>query len=324
MTYDVVAIGELLIDFTDVGSSEETDPVFQAQAGGAPANVCAMLAKLGKRSSLIAKVGPDFFAPYLIAQVERAGIDTTAITKDPRIHTTLAFVKNTADGERDFAFFRQPGADTQLSEADIDEQLIKEARILHFGSLSLTQQPARQATVRAIQLAQANNCLISFDPNLRPPLWNDLMVAREQMAWGCCHAHILKLSEEELSFLTGESVIPSAVHLLLETASDLKLIFVTRGAAGSEAYYKGKRYAQPAFLSAETIDTTGAGDAFFGACLAKLLDLDIDSLGEREIRDILTFANAAASLVTRKKGALMQMPSAQSIKSLIASEMTQA
>lgn len=346
MIFDVVALGELLIDFTQADKNtvvheqldkpphdtagellrDTVDMTFTANPGGAPANVLAMLAKLHYRVSLLAKVGPDFFATYLLDQVRAVGIDTSAIVRDSYYHTTLAFVKNMSDGDRDFAFFRQPGADTQLRESDIREALIKNCQIFHFGSLSLTHQPARGTTDTAIALARQYGKLISFDPNLRPSLWNNLIEAREQMAWGCYHADILKISEDELHFLTGEAVNAVAIERLRETAVNLKLIFVTKGVDGAEVYHNGRCIHEAAFLDVKTIDTTGAGDAFLGASLAKILEFGVerlqgvaeDPLGDDELRAILRFANAAAALVTTKRSALMHMPSESAILELMA------
>ncbi len=304
--FDVVALGELLVDFTQMQPGGKL--AFAANPGGAPANVLAMLSRLERKTALISKVGNDFLGRHLTDSVKSAGIDTGGVIRDNEVNTTLAFVRNSADGDRDFVFFREPGADTMLRPDELNTAMIESCRIFHFGSLSLTDEPARSATIAAIKTAQRFNKLISFDPNLRVPLWKDLTDARRQMDWGCRQCHIMKCSVEEAVFITGEEVADEAIEKLRENYPNVKILFITRGKEGASVYYKNLRISADTYLSVPTIDTTGAGDTFLGACLATLLDYDIERLNEEILFDTLRFANAAASLITTRQGALMEMP----------------
>lgn len=313
--YDVLALGELLIDFTESQASDELR--FTANPGGAPSNVLAMLSKLGKKTAFIGKLGADFFGTHLVEAIAKVGIATDGVVRDSSVNTTLAFVKTEADGDRDFVFFRQPGADTMLRPDELRLDLIEACRIFHFGSLSLTDEPARSATVAAVEAARRFGKLISFDPNLRPPLWREETTAREQMDWGCRHCDILKLAEDEALFITGERDLESALERIRRDYARVKIIFLTKGKAGSEVFYQDLHLTAETYLELPTIDTTGAGDTFLGACLAKLLDYGLEQLDEALLLEILRFANAASSLITCKRGALAVMPSEAEIKQLM-------
>ena len=213
-SYDVVAIGELLIDFTENGLSEQGNPLLEANPGGAPCNVLAMLAKLGRRTAFIGKVGKDQFGRQLKEAVEEAGIDTRALHMDDTVHTTLAFVHKKPDGDRDFSFYRNPGADIMLRADEVDEELIAASRVFHFGSLSLTHPEVREATHRAVELARRHGCMISFDPNLRPPLWSTLDEAKEQIAWGLEQCDVLKISDNEIQWFTGKDDFDEGIAFL--------------------------------------------------------------------------------------------------------------
>jgi fructokinase len=317
MKYDVVALGELLIDFTSSGLSGNGNQLFEANPGGAPGNVLAMLSKLGRHTAFIGKVGDDFFGKGIIDTLDQLGIDTAAISKDGHANTTLAFVNNKADGDREFTFFRNPGADTRLDASDVPVELIQNASVFHFGSLSLTHEPSRTATGIAVTAAKESGALISFDPNLRPLLWETLVYARKQMEWGCSVCDILKISDEEAEFLTDCKDTRLAAERLRSLYPNIRMLFITKGKSGSEGYWGDVYAEQPAFTSADTIDTTGAGDTFLGCCLSLVLDLDIDEPDAGALIDMLIYANAAASLVTTKQGALRSMPERGSIEKLI-------
>ena len=306
--YDVVALGELLIDFTANGKSGQGNPLFEANPGGAPCNVLAMLAKLGRRCAFVGKVGQDMFGRRLKDTIEEVGIDSRGLVLDPDASTTLAFVQNAPDGDREFSFYRNPGADELLTRAELPEDMLGQTRIFHFGSLSLTREPARSATRAAVELAAAGGALISFDPNLRASLWPNLDAAREQMLWGCSVCQILKVAEEELKFLTGCSGIPAGSAALRERFPNLRLLLVTRGGAGSTALWGDITVECPAYLQPNTVDTTGAGDTFCGCCLHYVLDHGLDRLDRAGLMEMLRFANAAAGLITTKKGAIRSMP----------------
>ncbi len=320
MKYDVTAMGELLIDFTQNGITEQGNGLFEANPGGAPCNVLAMLAKLGKKAAFIGKVGDDLFGRLLFRVIAEAGIDAGGLVFDPSVRTTLSFVRNTPDGDRDFSFYRNPGADQRITPAEVRTDLIRQSGMFHFGTLSLTDEPARSATQAAVETAARAGALISFDPNLRPPLWPSLEEAKKQMAWGCGRCAVLKIAAEELAFLAGEDAVGPGIASLRGRFPGIALFLVTKGKDGAEAFYGGVHVSVPAYREVRTIDTTGAGDTFCGACLAYLLDHDPDRLTEEQLTEMLKFANAAAALVTAKKGALRSMPSRGEILRLMGEE----
>ncbi len=316
MKYDVVALGELLIDFTPNGVSSQGNTVFEANPGGAPCNVLSMLCKFGKKTAFIGKLGNDMFGQMLKDTISEIGIETKAVTMSKDVNTTLAFVKIDEQGERSFAFYRNPGADMRLTEEEVDESIIQDAKIFHFGTLSMTHEGVRKATKKAIDIAKKNKKLISFDPNLRPPLWNNLDEAREQIEYGCSVCDILKIEDQELKFLTGKETIEEGVENLKEDYN-ISLIMVTAGIDGSYAFYKENKVYKPAFVTEKTIDTTGAGDTFCGCSLAYILEHGLDGLERCELEEMLTFANAAASIVTTRKGAIKSMPEIEEVKAWI-------
>ena len=304
--FDVIALGELLVDMASSGVSSQENDMFEACPGGAPCNVLAILNNLGKKTAFIGKVGQDMFGKMLKCTIEGLGINAVMLHMDKNVNTTLAFVKNNSDGDREFSFYRNPGADMMLKEEDIDEDFIKCGRIFHHGTLSMTHEECRNATKKAIKFAKDNGILISFDPNLRESLWDDLQVAKEQMEYGMKYCDILKISDNELQFVTGIEDYDEAIAYLREKY-DIKLILLTLGKDGSCAYYKDLRVEVPA-KSVDTIDTTGAGDTFCGCVLNYILENDVDTLSEEKLKEMLTFANAAAAIVTTRKGALKAMP----------------
>ena len=313
---DVVALGELLIDFTQNGVSEQGTLLFEANPGGAPANVLAMLRKLDKSCAFIGKVGRDSFGDLLEKTVREAGVDTRALRRDDAIPTTLAVVHTLPGGDRDFSFYRKPGADVLLSENELDEDLLNNCRIFHFGTLSLTAEPCRSATRKAYTLAKAAGALISFDPNLRPPLWDDMDEEKRQIEWGLARCDILKIADNELEFMTGKTDFDEGAAILREKFPNIRVFNVTAGADGSYSYYGDLRVFEPACKLGGTIETTGAGDTFCACVLNYVLEHGIEGLGAQNLTEMLRFANTAAYLVTTKKGAIRSMPSRDQVENL--------
>ena len=313
---DVTALGELLIDFTENGISEQGNPVLEANPGGAPCNVLSMLTKLGHSTNFIGKIGKDQFGVQLEAVLKEVGIGTWGLRKDETIPTTLAFVHTAPDGDRDFSFYRNPGADMMLSEEDLREDIIVGSKIFHFGTLSMTHDICRQATKKAIDIAKSAGALISFDPNLREPLWDSLENARKQTLYGLTHCDILKISDNEIQWLTGEKDLDKGIEWI-QDRFHTPLILVSLGKNGSIACCKTEKVKVPAFLQEHTIETTGAGDAFGACILHYVLEHGWKDYTEDELREMLTFANAAASIVTTRKGALRIMPTKEEILQLL-------
>ena len=315
--YDVTALGELLIDFTENGVSGQGNPILEANPGGAPCNVLAMLQKLGSKTLFIGKVGNDQFGRMLKETIESVGIDSGNLIMDDEVHTTLAFVHTFEDGDRDFSFYRNPGADMMLKVTDVQKDRIEASKIFHFGTLSSTHETCREATRYALQCAKDAGVLVSFDPNLREPLWNDLEDAKCEIAYGLGLADIVKISDNEVVFMTGEEDYEKAARILREKYQ-IPLLFVTLGRDGSRAYYKDMRVEAAGFIQKHTIETTGAGDTFTGCVLSKILERGgIEGLTETELKEMLTFANAGASLITTRRGALKVMPERVEIEQLI-------
>ncbi len=312
---DVTALGELLIDFTENGISCQGNPIFEANPGGAPCNVLAMLTKLGNQTAFIGKVGNDYLGNMLKNKVTGLGINTDSLFFDDKVHTTLAFVHNAEDGERDFSFYRNPGADMMLCAEEVDENVISASKIFHFGTLSMTHEGVRAATKKAVDIAKENHVLISFDPNLREPLWDSLDNAREQTSYGMSVCDILKISDNEIQWYTGEKDYSEGV-LKIREKFDIPLILVSMGKTGSRAYYKDEFVEIPAFIQTDTIETTGAGDTFDACVLDYILKHGME-LSKEQLEEMLTFANAAAALITTRKGALCMMPSREEVLKLL-------
>lgn len=316
-TYDVIALGELLIDFTQNGMSEQGNGLFEANPGGAPCNVLSMLNNLGKKTSFIGKVGNDQFGLTLKKSLEELGIGTENLLLDDDVHTTLALVHTFANGDRDFSFYRNPGADMMLRADELNEDLIRDTRLFHFGTLSMTHEGVREATKKAVTAAKAAGALISFDPNLREPLWDTLEHAKEQVRWGLGQCDILKISDNEIQWLTGETDFTKGVEKIREEFP-IPLILVSMGGDGSRAYY-GEGYVEVApFLQENTIETTGAGDTFCACVINYVLDHGLEDLTDAQLKEMLTFANAAASIITTRKGALRVMPKKQEVLDFLA------
>ena len=313
--YDVIALGELLIDFTSSGISAQGNPLFEANPGGAPCNVLAMLNKLGHKTAFIGKVGEDIFGTRLKKTLEEIDIDTSNLMMDKDVRTTLAFVQNDASGDRSFSFYRNPGADMMLRAEEVNEEMIKASKIFHFGTLSMTHDTVREATKKALDAAKANGLTISFDPNLRESLWDSLDNAKKQVEYGLGFCDVLKISDNEIQWFTGEEDYDKGIQILKDTYH-IPLILLSMGKDGSRAYYGDKVVEVPAFVREDTVETTGAGDTFFGSCLHFVLKKGLEDLQEADLKEMLTFANAAASIITTKKGALMVMPSKEEVKAL--------
>lgn len=333
---DAVALGELLIDFTPAGKSESGEvPLFEQNPGGAPANVLALLSKWNKQTAFIGKVGKDQFGRYLEKVLQDSGIDTAGLIFTGETNTTLAFVHLQEDGDRSFSFYRKPGADMMLQAEEIRRDLVEGASIFHFGSISMTDEPVKSATLAALKLARDKGVLVSYDPNLREPLWRSLDEAKKGILCGLKYADILKISEEELRFISDLNDLELGTRWLREQFG-ISFILVTLGAEG--CYYRIGEFTgwQPGFR-VRTVDTTGAGDAFLGAILYQVLDrldlndqkdLDsrVDDLDDRikgmermkeltlpEIDEMVRYANAVGALTTMKKGAIPALPGKEEV-----------
>ena len=314
--FDVVALGELLVDFTENGISTQGNPMLEANPGGAPCNVLSMLQNLGKRTAFIGKVGADAFGQMLMQAVSNQGINTDNLVMDDTVHTTLAFVHTDKDGDRNFSFYRNPGADMMLRWNEIHEDVLADTKIFHFGTLSMTDEQIEKVTKKAVEKAKSEGALISFDPNLRPPLWKNLEDAKRHMWYGISQCDILKISDDEIAFLTGTDDIDGGVEAILKQSQPV-LVCATMGKNGSKAFYKGKGVFCEPFLRDDTIETTGAGDTFMACVLNAVLEKGLEALSEKDLFEMLRFANAAASLVTTRKGALRVMPRCEEITALI-------
>ena len=310
---DVVALGELLIDFASRGTDEGGYPLMQALPGGAPANFLAALTKYGKSTAFLGKVGDDVFGHLLLGTVKGAGIETRGIVVDPRVFTTLAFVTFDASGDRSFSFARKPGADTLLSWEEVDKALIEEARVFHFGTLSLTNEPARTATQKCVAYAKEKGKLITCDPNLRRPLWHSEEEAKEQILWSLRQADVVKISDEEVEFLWNCTPEAGADKLLEEFG--VSLAMVTLGPRGCLLKTKNAACRVPS-PRVSPIDTTGAGDIFGGSALSRLLELNkpIGTLTEEDLRCIAAFAATAASLSTEAPGGIPSIPEKDAVQ----------
>lgn len=316
--FDVVALGELLIDFTQNGISEQGNNLFEACPGGAPCNVLAMLRKLGKSCAFVGKVGNDMFGKLLKDVITDAGINADALVMDDRIPTTLAFVQTFVNGDRDFSFYRNPGADMMLIEEELPLDVIANAKIFHFGTLSMTHEGVRKATEKAVTAAKNGGALISFDPNLRPPLWDDLEDAKKAIGWGLSQCDILKIADNELLFMTGEEDFYKGAAILQQKFPNIKILNVTAGADGSYSFYgENTPVFVPSCKLGGVIETTGAGDTFCASVLNFVLENGVAALTEQDREKMLKFANTAAYIVTTRKGAIRAMPEKEEVLKLL-------
>lgn len=348
--YDVVALGELLVDFTESGVSEQGNTLLEANPGGAPCNVLAMLGRLGFKTAFIGKVGDDMFGHMLKERAKEAGIDMRGLIESPKYQTTLAFVATAPNGDRDFSFYRRQGADVMIDVAEIDEndKLIRNSKVFHFGTLSMTDEVGEAATRRAIAIAKDAGCLISFDPNYRAPLWRSEEYAKEKIAWGLEQCDVLKISDNEITLMTGEKDYAAGAKILQEKY-DIPLVFATLGPDGSMAFINGLQVEVKGFINENTIETTGAGDTFCACAIGYILrmaevegaiaegsgelvedsrewnrDAAFKGLDKYHLEDLLAYANAAASIITTRKGALSVMPSRDEISKFIVDNVKQA
>lgn len=312
--YDVTALGELLIDFACVSTDSEGYPTMAAHPGGAPANFLAAVNKFGGSTALIGKIGTDTFGKLLLKTLEKSGIATSGIVSADDVFTTLAFVTFDDTGDREFAFSRKPGADTRLSFDEVDLNLIDAARVFHFGTLSLTDEPARETTKKAIEYAKAKGKLITYDPNLRRPLWSDLAQAKAQMLWGMSKADVVKISDDEVEFLFGLSPELGAANIL--NNFDVKLVFVTCGAEGCFYANKNAQGFVPALKGLKVIDTCGAGDIFGGSAVWKMLEMKAspEELSDAQLKEIVRFACTAAGLSTERSGGISSIPELSQVR----------
>lgn len=314
---DIVALGELLIDFTCQSVDADGYPTMAAHPGGAPANFLAALGKFGTKTALLGKVGTDAFGKMLTATLADAGIETRGLISTDDVFTTLAFVTLDETGNREFSFSRKPGADTCITFEELDLSLIDEAKVFHFGTLSLTHEPARSATYQAVDYAKKAGKLITYDPNLRKPLWKDLNKAKEQLLWGLGQADVVKISDEEVDFLFGLDPASGAKHILEQFG--VKLVFVTCGAEG--CFFKNAQAEGhvPSLSGIRVIDTTGAGDIFGGSAVYKLLQLGKrpEDLTREELAAITRFACTAAGLSTTRPGGISSVPEISRVEALL-------
>ena len=315
--FEVVALGELLIDFTPAGHAPSGEKLFQQNPGGAPANVVSCLARFGRRTGFIGKVGDDQFGHDLKQVLETNNVSTAGLVLDSTAHTTLAFVHLTDQGERSFSFYRDPGADTLLTRADVNPDLLN-TKIFHFGSLSLTDEPARSTTFEVLEQLKAQGVFISYDPNLRPLLWPSLAEAKERMLQGMDYADLIKLTDEELEFLLGTTDLERGAAELTEQYN-LAAVFVTLGERGCFYYVQGQAGTVPAFR-VNVVDTTGSGDGFTGGMLHRILESPepITAWDRDALESSVRFANAVGGLVATKKGGIPAMPTLAEVHARLA------
>jgi len=308
---DILTVGEILIDLTQSATTEQGIPRFDANPGGAPANLAVAASRLGAKTAFIGKVGADSFGAFLRDCLAENGVDVTGLVTDPVQHTTLAVVALDAAGERNFSFYRDPSADVNLSVQDISPEQLKSTRILHFGSVSLTAEPARSATLHAAKSAKGLGAIISYDPNYRASLWPDQKTAVARMLEPLEMVDILKVSDEELPLLTGTEDLEAGTAILAEKG--ITLIFVTLGPNGAFYRFHG-RTGRVQGVPCKVGDTNGAGDTFFGAALSQLVKHEsLKDITVMELERIIAFANKAASLTTSRHGAIPAMPTLEEV-----------
>lgn len=314
--YDVLALGELLIDFATLSTDESGYPTMKANPGGGPANFLAAVARHGNATGMLGKVGKDTFGDALLGTLEKQGIDTCGMVSDPDVFTTLAFVTFDAHGDRRFAFARKPGADTCLRESEVRKDMIDRTKILHYSSLSLTAEPSRSATYHAVEYARSQGKLVTYDPNLRPPLWDSLEEAKKQILWGLRHADVVKISDNEVEFLFGDLPYEECAKKIL-TEFGVRLVLLTKGKEGCIYCNRNAIGSVPAMENVKPVDTTGAGDIFGGSAVWKLLQtgkLPEELTGE-EMAEICHYACTAAGLSTQRSGGISSVPSPEEIAS---------
>lgn len=310
--YDITALGELLIDFTPYGVSANQQKLFEQNPGGAPVNVLATISGFHLKTAFIGKAGNDLHGKFLKETLEQRNIETRALILDDSVFTTLAFVDLNKHGERDFSFARKPGADIMLTKDEVDTELIKNSTIFHVGSLSLTNEPSRSATLFALETAKSSGCIISYDPNYRAPLWESIDAAKREMQSVIPYANVMKLSDEETSLLTPFQTPEEAANYLI--TQGVGIVAVTLGSKGAYVCTKDGGLYVNGFPS-KVVDTTGAGDSFWGAFLYQLLNYkkDISEIPLIRIKEFITFANATASLCVEKRGSMPALPTLEMV-----------
>jgi fructokinase len=318
--FDVVALGELLIDFTNNGMSGQGNPMFEANPGGAPCNVLSMLQNLGNNTAFIGKVGDDFFGRMLKERVEKQGICTEGLGFDKVVHTTLAFVNKLPNGDRDFSFYRNPGADIMISAEDIENAkgIIADTEVFHFGTLSMTDEPCREATRKAVDMAKAAGAIITFDPNYREPLWDSVDSALKAMEYGFGVCDVLKISDNEVELFTGMKDVEEGAKKI-QKDFNIPLVFATLGPDGSMALYQGRTVKKDGYRNPDTIETTGAGDTFCACAIDYVRRHGLENLTDEDLKECLNFANAAASIITTRRGALSVMPTKEEVETFLSS-----
>lgn len=315
---DVTAIGELIVDFVESGLSERENQLLEVTPGGAPCNLLSMLCNLGNSTAFIGKVGNDLFGNMLKNKIEEKGINTNNLILDENIKTTLLFSQTVKNGGKKCEYYRNPGADMMLREDEINMNLIKNSKIFHFGTMSMTHEEIRSVTIKTLEVAKENGCIISFAPNLRAVLRDDLENAKKQVEKGLEYCNILKISDKEIQWFTGEMDLSDGVQSI-RSKYDIELIVVSMGKEGSRAYHDGIVIEANPFLTSKTIETAGAGDAFEACVLHFVLKYGMEELDRYSLRKMLNFANAAASIVTTRKGTLEVMPEIKEINALLQS-----
>ena len=311
---DMVSMGELLIDFTPVGITEDGRLLFARNPGGAPANVAVQAHRAGVSAGFLGRVGKDMFGDFLVDTLERCGVETLGLSQDPDCATTLAFVQLNEHGDRDFSFYRNPGADTRLSFEATDLSLVDNCKLLCFGSLLLTAEPSRSAVEQLVDYARKQGKITAYDPNWRPPLWKGREEEGVQrMKSLISKADIMKVSDEELELLTGEETVEQGAWSLLEQG--VSLVVVTMGPKGCRAYTPGNTLEKNTY-DTHVRDTTGSGDSFFGALLAKIVlsGKRPAQLSQEELADFVDFANAAGAVCATKIGAIPALPETEAIE----------
>lgn len=313
---DVICLGELLIDFapTQTGVDLQSVPGFNRLAGGAPANVVVGLRRFGVDSAFMGKVGDDAFGRFLAATLEQEGVGTESLHFSSEAHTALAFIALDADGEREFMFYCHPSADMLFESGEVDADAIRSARLVHFGSLSLRPAPVREATLYALQIAQQSGCLVSYDPNLRLSLWSNEQAARDGLMQGLSHAHIVKMSEDEVEFLTGSKDLQASIDSLRHDG--LRLLVVTRGDRGC-FFWTPDASGEVATFEVETVDTTGAGDGFVAGLLQGIAKYPASLDDPQKLRELCRFANAVGALTTTAPGAIPALPALRQVQQFL-------
>ncbi len=314
MKYDIVALGELLVDFSQRSINQKGNPIMEVSPGGAPCNLLSMATKLGSKCAFIGKVGNDYFGSKLREGLIQQGIECKGLILDDKASTTLAFVHEDSDGKHYFSFSRKPGADTMLRPEEVETELIKEASIFHFGSVSFSNSPSREATEFAIQIAEKAGCLLTFDANIRHNMWDDDTLLMKYVQYGLAHCQVLKVSDEELKEMYPNLDMKQAVQRMKEEYSGIDLILVTCGVEGNHAFGRDFAANVPAIPALQVADTTGAGDSFFGSCVHFLADKPEGRFEKQYVEKAMRYGSSAASIIVSREGSLFEMPTKKEVE----------